>query len=59
MDKNCENCFYYGKCNADEVCEDYTPLGESAEDEDIDKLIEDRRVEFHKKWFQYITQNAD
>lgn len=59
MDKQCEKCFYYDKCNANEVCEDYTPLGEYAEDEYIDKLIENRRIEFHKEWFSYIEQNAD
>lgn len=51
MNKDCKQCLYFDDCDADRVCEDYTPLGD-----DVDELIESRRAEFHEEWFQYIEE---
>lgn len=54
MDKKCKDCFFCDRCYADEACEDYTPLND---DMNIDEMIELRRTDFHKEWFQYIEEN--
>lgn len=51
MNKNCKQCLYFGKCCADEVCDDYTPTCD-----DVDEIIKSARLEFHKEWFQYIEE---
>lgn len=51
MNKCCKQCLYFDQCISNKVCENYTPLGDS---EDIDKIIEAKRAEFHKEWFKYI-----
>lgn len=55
MNKSCKQCFYFDNCGSDEVCKDYTPLEDNMDD--IDEIIESRRIEFSKEWFQYIEEN--
>lgn len=56
MNKKCKCCLFCDQCCSDEVCEDYTPLND---DMNMNKIIESRRTEFHKEWFQYIEENMD
>lgn len=53
MSKECKQCLNFEYCNAYEVCENYASL---ENDSDIDELIELRRTEFYKEWFQYIEK---
>lgn len=52
--KSCKYCYYNDFCSDDEVCDNYAPVGDAAEDALIDGLIEQRREEFHKDFFRYI-----
>ena len=52
--KSCKYCYYNDFCQEDEICENYAPIGDDAEDETIDELIERRREEFRKDYFEYI-----
>lgn len=55
-DKMCEGCYYYNVCCVDDVCSDYTPVTEHAETEMIEDLIESRRAEYRRAWFEYIEE---
>lgn len=52
--KSCKYCYYNDFCSDDEVCDNYAPIGDAAEDVLIDELIEQRREEFRKDFFRYI-----
>lgn len=49
-DKSCKYCYYNDFCFEDGVCDNYTPVGDSA----IDELIEQKREEFRNDYFKYI-----
>lgn len=59
MSKTCLHCYYKDKCDQDEVCEDYYPIDQQAEDEAIDELIEENRVAFRAEWFEYIAEDSN
>lgn len=52
--KSCKYCYYNDFCSDDEVCDNYAPVGDAAEDVLVDELIEQRREEFRKDFFRYI-----
>lgn len=54
MNKKCRRCLYFDLCGTNKVCDDYTPLSENI---DINYIIEAKRREFYKEWFQYIKEN--
>lgn len=43
-------------CDGSELCDDYYPIGEEAEEADIEELIEKRREEFQEEWNEYISE---
>ena len=53
-DKSCKYCYYNDFCSEDEVCDNYAPIGDDAENASIDELIEQRREEFRRDFFEYI-----
>ncbi len=59
MTKQCSNCYYYDVCNSSDLCDDYAPLGDAAEDYAIEELIEKGRQEFRAEWEQYISEYND
>lgn len=59
MTKHCSNCYYYDVCNSSDLCDDYAPLGDAAEDYAIEELIEKCRQEFRTEWEQYISEYND
>lgn len=59
MMKHCSNCYYRDMCEQEEPCDDYTPIDESAEDEEIAEMIEERRQEYYEAWFEYIKENDE
>lgn len=54
--KQCNNCYYHDVCDGSELCDDYYPIGEEAEEADIEELIEKRREEFQEEWNEYISE---
>ena len=56
ISKHCDSCYFGSVCSDDNICKDYTPLGEQSEDEVIYDLIEQRRSEFYNEWNQYISE---
>lgn len=52
--KSCKDCYYGEVCYAREVCDDYFPVGEEAEDVVIEETIETGRSDFYSEWFRYI-----
>lgn len=52
--KHCDNCYYNDQCDYGEMCEDYTPIGEQAINEEVDDMIENNHVTFRTEWFEYI-----
>lgn len=54
--KYCANCYFGNTCPSDKICDGYIPLDEDFINDDIDDVIEQKRVEFHKEWRKYITQ---
>ena len=59
MVKQCNNCFYHDCCDVAGVCDDYTSLDLLFDDDEVEKIIEDRRTAFYTEWFAYIDENAD
>ena len=56
MRRRCKNCIHYEVCNERKVCEDYYPLYEEMNDDQIDNVVESRRQEFRLAWHEYISQ---
>lgn len=54
--KHCDSCYFGEVCPSDGICEDYISLDEQFNDESVDNLIEQRRIEFRKEWHRYITR---
>lgn len=59
MTKQCSNCYYYDVCNNSDLCDDYAPLADAAEDYAIEELIKKDRQEFRAEWEQYISEYND
>lgn len=57
MNKECRHCLYFDQCGLDEACEYYAPLGDEYDDDNIEDIIETRRIEFREEWFEYIEEN--
>lgn len=55
--KKCSNCYYFDLCGSGSVCDYYYPIGEDAENEAIDELIEKKRYEFYDEWNEYISDD--
>lgn len=55
--KECKYCYYSDFCSNDEICDNYAPIGDAAEIIAIDELIEERRQEFRRDYFEYIEAN--
>lgn len=47
----CIGCLYNDKCDEDEICEYYFPVGDEYEDEYIDAKIESGREDYYSDWF--------
>lgn len=52
--KRCKYCYYNDFCPEDEVCDNYALISDDMEDVFIDELIEQRREEFRRDFFEYI-----
>lgn len=59
MTKKCSDCYYGDKCPSSSVCEFYTPVGEEAEDLEVEEFIEQQRKEFQEEWDEYIAENEE
>lgn len=59
MSNDCKYCFYNDRCSSKKVCEYYISFEDGEYDAAVDKLIEEKRIEFRKEWFRYIEENAD
>lgn len=51
-----DDCMWLERCLPDDVCSHYTSFDD---DGFIDELIEERRYEFYKEWFEYIGCEDD
>lgn len=49
----CKDCFWEGRYCFQEDCEDYNPLEDDAE---MEKYIEERRLEFYREWVMYLAE---
>lgn len=58
-DYTCRSCLFYDKCRNRFGCDNYTPAGEDAEDEALDTYIEENRLEFHKAWHEYVSEDFE
>ena len=56
MNKSCLNCLFGDKCMCEKVCEFYCPIGEEAESDAENEMIERSRVEFYEAWFEYLEE---
>lgn len=56
MDINCRTCLFGDRCYDPECCEHYTPLDDWDEAE-VEKYIEDERVEFYGEWQAYLKEH--
>lgn len=59
MSKSCSYCYFKDKCHQSEVCENYYPIDQQAEDDAIDEMIEKNRIAFRAEWFGYIEEDAN
>lgn len=59
MIKKCNDCYFFGICDDNTICEGYTPLGDEAENASFENLIANQREEFRTEWNKYIILNAD
>lgn len=55
MDYNkCNDCFYFDVCSKSDMCDDFSPITTSDEDEYIEAVIEEGRSEYREAWNEYI-----
>lgn len=68
MKISCDSCYYSDECDKSDIlgnriyidiCADYAPLGEEAEETLVDMFIEEQRRQFKNEWFEYIEQEAE
>lgn len=52
MKRTCRMCLWLDQCGQDDVCEDFSPLGE-----DVEEFIEKERELFVAEWLEYIRDN--
>lgn len=57
--KRCKDCYYGDVCPSAEVCEDFAPITEVAEDAVIEEIIEQGREEYRAAWNEYISEYQD
>lgn len=55
-DDICKACYWYEICSYDPPCDDFTPIGNELSDEEIDDLIEMRRLEYRAEWAEYLSE---
>lgn len=56
IESNCRNCQFYDNCAHRRLCDNYSPIGEEAEDEYIERHIEKEREEFNAVWRVYASE---
>lgn len=59
MGKKCELCIHNEQCKSDRACEYFDPIIDKDDDDGVDALIEEGRVDFRAEWFRYIEISAD
>ena len=59
IEHNCRGCLFYDNCTHRMVCDNFTPLGDDAEDEALYTYIEDQRVEFYREWDKYTSEDSE
>lgn len=58
-DTNCKKCLFNDVCNERIPCEHYTQAGDDMTEDELEKYIEDTRLEFRKDWWRYIDDACD
>lgn len=53
---DCSRCIFCDMCEEVEYCEHFSPI---EDDQYIDELIEERRVEFNEYWDEYVQETVD
>ena len=56
MKTNCLNCYYSCEHRATNQCDDYCPIDALDNDDYIDEIIEQGRMEFRREWQEYISE---
>lgn len=56
MNRQCENCVFGELCYEPIECENYFPVGDEAEDEFINYIIDEEMIEYREAWFDYISE---
>lgn len=56
---DCRCCLFYYNCLRRRNCDYYSPVGDIAEDEELDAYIEDRREEFREAWRYYVSEDFE
>lgn len=54
--KDCERCQWHGQCDRDVRCEYYTPEIPDLPEEDLEELIETRKIKFRAEFFEYAEE---
>lgn len=56
IESNCRNCQFYDNCTYRRLCDNYSPIGDEAEDEYIERHIEKEREAFNAVWRVYASE---
>lgn len=59
MKRRCNNCYFGDICNGTKKCSHYTPFEYETDDDEIEQLIEQRRVEYRIEWLEYAQKRTD
>lgn len=54
MSRKCSNCYY--NCIGYIPCDDYYPLDEEIDEEEIERIIEEGRLDFTSAFQEYISE---
>ena len=59
IEHDCRFCLFYDRCTHSMACDNYTPVGDDAEDAALDTYIEERRIEFRQEWHVYTSEDFE
>ena len=54
--KRCDTCQFGDSCRCDGACGYYAPITDEAEQERLDAIQAEERIEYRAAWFDYIKE---
>lgn len=57
MSKKCTTCLFGDRCSPGKGCEYYSPTDDEMDDAELERYIENERLEYLRDWWRYIEDD--